>query len=275
MGCAGTDTSLYRDRIVHYWGVEPFEQYASTETVGTAAVHAWNKRGLFFFPDVVFLEFIPEEEWARNREEPSYQPRTVLLNEVQPGQRYELVITSFDGGPFLRYRMHDLVRFLSLRDEEAEINLSPLVFAGRSDDLIDLAGFTGLMDEQLVWRAIHDTGIAYVDWAVRKEEIKGGAFLHLHIELEDNVAVEAVWQAVRQNLKTLNPFYGDLESMLDVQPLKVTLLSPGTFRAYVMEKQAAGADLSHLKPPHMNASDEIISDLLRLSKQVAGGKETP
>lgn len=273
VGCAGTDTSLYKDKIIECWGVEPFEQYASTETMGTAAVQAWNKRGLFFFPDVVFWEFIPEKEWSRNRKDPSYQPRTVLLNEVEPGQRYEVVITSFDGGPFLRYQMHDLVRFLSLRDEEADIDLPSMVCAGRSDGLIDLAGFTGLMDEPLVWRAIHDTGIAYTDWTIRKEEIKEGAFLHLYIELKDHVAAEVVHQSAHENLKALNPFYADLESMLEVQPLEVTLLSPGTFQAYFLEKQAAGADLAHLKPPHMNPSDEIISDLLRLSKQVAGSKE--
>ena len=267
--CGGTDTALYKDRIIEYWGVVPLEQYSATETLGTAAVQAWNKQGVFFFPDVVFWEFIPEEEWGRNRQDPSYQPRTVFLNEVEPGQRYEVVITSFDGGPFLRYRMHDLVRFLSLRDEEADIDLPSMIFAGRSDDLIDLAGFTGLMDEPLVWKAIHGTGIAYVDWTVCKEETKEGAFLHLYIELKDHVAAEVVQQSVHENLKTLNPFYADLESMLEVQPLKVSHLAQGTFQAYLMEKQAAGADLAHMKPPHMNPSAETISDLLRLSKQVA------
>lgn len=273
VGCAGTDTSLYKDKIIEYWGVEPFEQYASTETMGTAAVQAWNKQGLFFFPDVVFWEFIPEEEWVRNREDPSYQPRTVLLNEVQPGQRYEVVITSFDGGPFLRYRMHDLVRFLSLRGEEADIDLPAMVCAGRSDGLIDLAGFTGLMDEPMVWKAIHDTGIAYADWTIRKEVAEEGAFLHLYIELKENASPEVIQRLVHENLKALNPFYADLDAMLEVQPLEATLLPQGTFRAYSLEKQAAGADLAHLKPPHMNPSDGIISDLLRHSKQVARSRE--
>jgi hypothetical protein len=272
--CGGTDTSLYKDKILEHWGVVPFEQYASTETMGTAAVQAWNKQGLFFFPDVVFWEFIPEEEWKRSREDPCHQPRTVLLDEVEPGQRYEVVITSFDGGPFLRYRMHDLVRFLSLRDEEAGIDLPSMVFAGRSDGLIDLAGFTGLMDEPLVWKAIHDTGIAYEDWIIRKEHGKDGAFLQLYIELkEEDAPAEVIQQLVHENLKALNRFYADLEAMLEVQPLEVTLLPQGTLRAYFLEKQAAGADLAHMKPPHMNPSDEIIGDLLQVSRQSAQGEE--
>ncbi len=267
--CAGTDTSLYKDKIIYYWGAVPHEQYASTETMGTAAVQAWNKQGLFCFPDVVFWEFIPEEEWIRNRQDAAYQPSTVLLNEVQPGQRYEVVITSFDGGPFLRYRLHDLVRFLAKRDEEAGIDLPPMVCSGRSDGLIDIAGFTGLMDEPLVGKAVHDTGIAYADWTIRKEETKEGAFLRLYIELKDDVAVEVIRQSVHENLKALNPFYANLESMLDVHPLEVTILPRGTFQAYSMEKQAAGADLAHMKPARMNPPDEIISDLLRLGRQVA------
>jgi len=271
--CGGTDTSLYKDKIIEYWAVVPHEQYSSTETLGTAAVQAWDKRGLFFFHDIVFWEFIPEEEWSRNRQEPSYQPSTVLLNEVEPGQRYEVVITSFDGGPFLRYRMHDLVRFLSRRDEEADIDLPPMVFAGRSDGLIDLAGFTGLMDEPLVWKAIHDTGIAYADWTIRKEVAEEGAFLHLYVESNEDAPAEVIQKLVHENLKALNGFYADLEAMLEVQPLEVTLLPQGTFQAYFLERQAAGADLAHLKPPHMNPPDEIISDLLRLSKRVAGSQE--
>lgn len=270
--CAGTDTSLYKDRIAYYWGVVPHEQYSATETMGTAAVQAWNKKGLFLFPDVVFWEFIPEEEWVRNREDASYQPRTVLLDEVEPGQRYEVVITSFDGGPFLRYRMHDLVRFVSLTDEEAGIDMPSMVITGRSDGLIDLAGFTGLMGEPLVWRAIHEAGVSYSDWTIRKEDGADGPFLHLYIELREEASEETVWRGVHERLKALNPFYADMEAMLDVRPLQVTLLPRGTFQTYFLEKEADGADLAHLKPPHMSPSHEVISDLLGAASQAGQSK---
>jgi hypothetical protein len=263
--CGGTDTSLYKDKIAYYWGVVPHEQYSATETVGTAAVQAWDKRGLFLFPDVVFWEFVPEQEWQNCREDPSYRPRTVLLDEVEPGQRYEVVITSFDGGPFLRYQMHDLVRFLSLRDEKTRIDLPSMVCAGRSDGLIDLAGFTGLMDEPLVWKAVHDTGVAYEDWIIRKEVGENGAILRLYIELKEDAPAKVMQQRVHENLKALNPFYADLEDMLEVQPLEIVVLPRGTFQAYSSEQQSAGADLAHMKPPHMNPSDEVVDDLVRLA----------
>jgi len=61
--------------------------------------------------------------------------------------------------------------------------------------------------------------------------------------------------------------------MLEIQTLKVTVLPPGTMRAYSLEKQAAGADLAHLKPTHMNPPAETINDLLRLGQQVAEHKK--
>ena len=265
--CGGTDTELYKEVITEYWGATPYEVYASTEAGVTAAVQAWDKKGLYFFPDVVFLEFIPEEEWARNRDDPSYAPSTVLLDAVQPGQRYELVLTSFDGGPFLRYRMGDLVRFISVRDDAIGISLPSLVCVGRSDDLIDLAGFTGLIDEPMIGRAIHECGFAYEDWSARKETGPKGGLLHIYLELKEDAPAEAVQARIHENLKALNPFYADLETVLEIRPLRVTLLRPGAFRAYYLARQAAGADLAHLKPPRMGAADAIVGDLLSLAGQ--------
>ena len=262
---SGTDTDIYRPRLVEYWGVEPREIYGCTETGAVMSVQAWSGHGLYFLPDVCFYEFVPESEWIRWRDDNRYIPRTVLLNEVRAGERYEVVITNFYGGPFLRYRMHDLVRFVSLRDEEAGIELPSMVFAGRDNDLIDLAGFTGLIDEKLVWKAIANTGLMSEDWAIRKELFGLHAGLHLYIELREESGEREVAKRVHKELAELNPFYGDVEDFLGIRPLEVTLLSPGTFQRYMMGRQAAGADLAHLKPPHMNAPDAVIADLLKAS----------
>lgn len=270
MGVGGMDTAIYRQKLIEYWGVEARESYACTEVGPIMAVQTWVGQGLYFLPDVCFYEFVPEAEWAHWRTEKSYIPQTVLLDGVKVAERYEVVITNFYGGPFLRYRLHDLVRFVSLRDEEAGIELPSMTFAGRDADLIDLAGFTGLIDEKLVWQAIVNTGIAYEEWAIRKELLGEHPGLHLYVELrEEGLPAEEVARRVHEALKALNPFYADLESFLEAPPLQVTVLSPGTFLRYMQERQAAGADLAHLKPPHMNASDAVIADLLRASEATA------
>jgi phenylacetate-coenzyme A ligase PaaK-like adenylate-forming protein len=267
----GMDISIYRDKIEHYWGVAPFEQYGSTEE-GAIATQAWNKKGMTFFPDAAFLEFIPEEEWAKWRRDRSYVPETVLLDEVEPDKRYELVVSNFFGKPLLRYRMHDVVRFTALEDPETGIKLPQMVFVGRSNDFIDLAGFTGLLDEKLMWQAIADSEIPYEEWAVRKESVDEKVVLHLYIETGSENGHEFICDKVNSNLKTMNPFYADYEKLLEDKPMVVTILHPGTYRGYMAAKHAQGVDLAHLKPPHMNPSDEDIGLLLSKSEEAGRGQ---
>ena len=70
--------------------------------------------------------------------------------------------------------------------------------------------------------------------------------------------------AVLEQLKKFDKgtFYSGLESMLDSNPMKVTLLPEGAFANYIAQRRAEGADLAHLKPRHINPSDAELS-LLR------------
>lgn len=265
--CGGMDTAIYREKIAHYWGVLPYEQYGCSEE-GAIATQAWNKKGLTFFPDAAFYEFIPQEEWERGQQDAAYQPRTVLLNEVEISQRYELVITNFYDKPFMRYRLNDLVEFPSLRDEETGVNLPQMVFVSRTSDLIDLAGFAGLIDEKMIWHAIVAAGVAHEDWILRKEVHAGEPFLHLYIEPKDAQDDEAIRINVHDRLKAANPFYGDYERNIAERALEVTVLPPGAFRAYMGAMHAQGVDLARLKPARMNAPDETIELLLKVAKEI-------
>jgi len=266
--CGGTDTAIYREKINHYWGTEPLEYYGGTEA-GVVATQNWNRKGMTFLPLSDFYEFIPETEWLKNKQDKAYQPSTVLLSEVEEGKRYEIVSTSFYGMPFFRYRLGDLIKIVSLKDYETGVNLPQMVFESRSDDLIDIAGFTRL-DEKTMWQAIANSGIRYAEWTLRKEYYEGEPILRLYLELKEEKVLEEVERAIHDSLKAINTGYCDLGKMLEIYPLRATILSKGTFLRFYEEKQAAGLDLAHLKPPHTNASDSTIEDLLRLSR----GSET-
>jgi len=54
--------------------------------------------------------------------------------------------------------------------------------------------------------------------------------------------------------------------MIGKQALKVTILSKGTYQKYMAAKQQSGADLAHLKPAHMNATDDMINMLRHFSE---------
>jgi len=260
----GMDTDIFKDKLAYYWGKEPMATYGAAES-GTIATPAWNKKAMTFMPLSSFREFIPEAEWLRSLKDPDYQPRTVLMDELETDQRYEVVLTHFYGMPFLRYRIGDLIKIVALEDEETGVKLPQMVFDSRADDLIDIAGFARL-DEKTLWQAIVNTGVKYADWAARKEYEGDKPVVHIYIEPKERLTDDEVAERLHRELAALNSDYNDLEGMLGMRPLRVTRLAPGSFQNYYEERRKAGADLAHLKPPHMGASDAIMGKLLSLGK---------
>ena len=76
---------------------------------------------------------------------------------------------------------------------------------------------------------------------------------------------EELERLIDEQLRIVDVDYRDLDSHLEIQPVRVTMLSRGTFERYYQEKVKEGADFAHLKPPHMNAPKAVIQRLLQLS----------
>lgn len=262
--CGGADTSIYRNQLYHYWGIHPLDAYVSTES-GFIAMQGWNKKDMTFIPYSNFYEFIPEKEWLRSKEDNTYQPATVLLDEVKPGETYELVITNFHGGAFIRYRLGDLVKITATDDNQTGVKLPQMVFASRADELIDIAGFTRL-DEKTIWAAIQNTLIPYEEWCARKEYYNDQPVLHIYFEPKsDTRESNDIARLIDIQLIALDEGYRDLRNMTGIDPIRVTVLKNGTFAHYLQEKQNEGFDLAHLKPLHINPPDKTIEYLVSVS----------
>lgn len=264
----GVDTAIYKDDIAHYWGSKPWEFYVSTEA-GIPAMQAWNRRAMTFLPDGVFLEFIPEEQRLNHKDNNGQQPSTVLLDELEEGKLYEVVITQLYGMPLLRYRLGDIIKVVALSDDEAGINLPQIAFQHKVGETIELGGLAWL-DEKIIWRAIANTGIRYVDWSASKEYSHNQTFLRIYLELEEEKEAAEIETMIDKQLKVVDPDYRDIERYLESQPVRVTLLSRGTFQSYMDEKSKQGADLAHFKPNHINAPEPVIQRLLQLSEVTRG-----
>jgi hypothetical protein len=258
--CYGTDTSIYKEQLKYYWGAEPFETYGATEAALISA-QSWTKKAMTFIPYNSYIEFIPQQEWIKNKEDKNYKPATVLLNEVKAGEIYEIVTTRFHGIPFLRYRLGDLIKIVALDDKQTGITTPQMEFYSRADDLIDIAGFARL-DEKTIWQAIIDSGVAFEDWCVRKEFIMDKPSLHLYIEFKDETVPEDIGLIIHNKLSALNKDYGDIENLLGLKPVSVTSLKRGSFARYFQKKKSEGVDLAQLKPAHMSPPEKVIKELL-------------
>ncbi len=261
----GVDTAIYKKQIEYFWGRKPLEGYACTEG-GSLCMQAWNYQGMTFIPDTCFLEFIPHDEHKKNKEDPSYQPKTVLYNELEKDV-YELVFTNFHGGIFTRYRVGDLLEVISLSDDDLKINLPQVQFYSRDSDLINLAGFA-LITEKDIWRALEKTEFDYHEWVARKEVKENRSYLHIFVEMKEatSVDIETITAKITSTLKEVNSDYKDMEEMLGYQALKVSLLNPGAFGVYMDYQKSQGADLAHTKPPHMKPTKKQMEKLLQSKK---------
>jgi hypothetical protein len=267
----GIDGSIYREEIKEMWGRYPLDFHGCTEAP-LIAMQTWDYQGMTFIPQLNFLEFIPEKESIKSRDNPAYQPPTLLMDELVPGN-YELVITSFHGGPFIRYRLGHLVKITSLRNEKLDIDIPQMTFLTRVDDQIDIAGFTRI-SEKAIWQAIENAGFTNEGWTACKES-DGVPALHLYIEPHDteNTTVAEMTARIHEELKKLDKPYAELESFTGLSPLVVTQLPQGTFQLYKERQKAAGADLTQLKPPHINPGEETLLLLLGAEAPVATNAE--
>jgi hypothetical protein len=168
--------------------------------------------------------------------------------------------------PFIRYRLGHLIRITALADEEAQIYLPQMVFETRADDLIDIAGFTRV-SEKTVSQAIANTGIGYEDWTIRKETRQGKPTLHLYIEVYDDRKSGDLALVIHRELLRTDPGYHDLATMMEIKPLEVTKLRRGTFQDYYREGRENGQELARRRPPRMNASDDVIRELITLASR--------
>jgi len=265
----GADSGVFRERAEQLWGRRLLEVYGGTEG-GLYATQTWDYEGMTFIPTLNFLELIPEGEWFRSQLDSSYRPRTVLLDEVREGKNYEPVITNFHGGIMTRYRLGDMVQITSLRNGTLNIDVPQMVFHSRADDLLDIAGL-GRVTERMIWEAVENSSIPYVDWVASKEIVDNKPVLHVYMELrEGNVASEEslaktiLGQFRRLDRKYRCNFYrlvGDMERVLDLSPVVVSLLPRGAFSSYTLQRQLEGMAGGRLNPTRINPSGEMLSTL--------------
>jgi hypothetical protein len=269
---SGTDATIFKNVIKDTWGVYPLDVYVSTEG-SMIATQTWDYDGMTFIPNMNFFEFIPEAEYEKWKENRSYIPRTVMLDEVQPNSKYELVISNFHGAPLIRYRTGDIIKITSLRNKKLNIELPQMEFEGRIDDAIDAGGFFGLT-EKVIWQAVSNTAIPYVDWAAREERKEDKSSLHVYLELKGDIKLEEdiIARAIYAELKKMDEgfIYADVRTVLNTVPVIVTLLPKGAFENHINLRRSQGADLAHLKPRHMNLSDK---ELAILGRPVAASPE--
>jgi hypothetical protein len=262
--CGGTDTRVFKRRIEEYWGVRPLELFGGTEPT-CIATELWNKNGMVLFPEVCFYEFIPVAEMEKNLEDPNYIPRTFLMNEVVEGDSYEIVISNFKGGAFMRYRVGDIMKCVSVENKKEGIRLPQFAYIDRIPTVIDIAGFTRIT-ENTITRAIELSKLDIQNWfAIKRYDQLDRPYLNLMVEVSPSAAIHGtvVKKIMEEQLsiyfKYLDSDYQDLKKLLGIDPLVITLLPMGATGNYY--------NRTGKKLRRMNPSPYDITELVNMSRE--------
>ena len=258
--CAGTDNRCYKADLEKMWGVTPMEIFAGTEPT-CIGCETWSREGVYFFPDACFYEFIPEDEMNKNMENPDYQPRTILWDEVVPGGIYEIVLTVFKGGAFARYRVGDVFRCTGIGSQLENNSIPRFQYIDRVPQVIDIAGFTRIT-ERSINQAVELSRLPIEAWTAKKEFTENNRpYLHLYVELQRNslinsaISIRILQDQLGIYFRYLDQDYEDLKKILGVDPLKITMMKCGTFAAY---ERKFGAPIRKMNPEGCEINDLLV-----------------
>ena len=267
--CAGTDNRCYKADLEKMWGVAPMEIFAGTEPT-CIGCETWSREGVYLFPDACFYEFIPEEELDRNMANPEYQPRTVLWNEVVPGGIYEIVLTVLKGGAFARYRVGDVFRCTGIGSQTENNTIPRFQYVDRVPQVIDIAGFTRIT-EKSIQQAIQLSRLPIESWTAKKEFTENyRPYLHIYVEMQRSnlinsaISIQLLQDQLGNYFKYLDQDYGDLKKILDIDPLKISMMKCGTFELY---ERRFGKKIRKMNPEACE-----INDLLNCHMMDSVGK---
>ena len=195
------------------------------------------------------------------------------MNEVQANQEYEIVLTLFKGGAFMRYRPGDMYRCLRTVNERDGVMLPQFEYIDRVPSVIDIAGFTRIT-ESSINKVLQLSGLPVGDWFAMKE-YNGDkvSYMHFYVEIDVRTPEAAILdeQLIREHFgiyfRHYDHDYNDLKRLLGIEPLMVTILPVGSLKKF---KDIFGKPIRKINPP---AQDVI--DLRYLIKEPVweGGKK--
>lgn len=192
-------------------------------------------------PKNAFYEFLPVEDGSGETE----GKETLLIDQIEAGDAYEMVVTNFSG--LYRYRMGDVVEVTGF------FGKSPVLrFLFRRQQALNIAGEK--VSLQLIESAVrslekYQIRLQGYCFGISAEEVPGRYLAA--VTLEEGSACEGEEQIARRLdewLQEHNPDYQDLRILGYIGALYVRIFSRETYGRF---QEEAGLTQGHCKPRHI------------------------
>lgn len=249
----GGTSDFYLEQFPTYFGNTPVFGGVFGTAEGTFGVYPdLDTNGSVLALESGFFEFIPQDQWHVE------QPRTLLPKELEVGQRYRILVTSYSG--FYRYDIGDVIEVLGF------YNQAPLiVFRHRLGGLLSSTTekTTEFHVTQTMQTLQQELGVHLEDFCVTLSEQELPARYLVNIELTSGQVLDrpqAFLERFDYWLSEYNDPYKTVRSS-DVPAPQLRILPSGSF-AYVRQRQVdRGMFDSQLKIPHISEDRRYLADL--------------
>lgn len=253
----GVPLRSYRDLLEDKIGkdIDFLETYGASEGFFSFQEDPTDSSMLLHLNNGVFYEFVRLDE----KEEEN--PRRYTIEDVEPGVRYSLYVTSSSG--LWAYEVGDVIRF-------TETFPHKITVAGRTSEMIDEYGEALYGDEAraALRHACDETGAHVVDYHIAPRDLKNGE-LPGHewvVEFEESPEdLDAFSERLDEYLQEVNRHYQMRREARAFDAPAISVVPDGTFYRWL---KATNEDISgQTKVPRMSDDREVADGVLGIVTQ--------
>ena len=194
-----------------------------------------------------FYEFIPVEDGA--------QETPLLMDQLEIGKEYELLVTNLSG--FYRYRLGDVIRVVGYHNECPMIS-----FSYRKNQLISMYGekVTETVLRTAVESMAEESATVVLEYSVYADSETDPGHYVVFLESDREISPEA-WpyysEILNRKLCEAHDSYRKKIMQKTMLPLEVKFVQPQTYALYRDLKVMGGASPNQIKPLHVISGDRL------------------
>lgn len=247
----GANFSIYDDKVNYYTDSLPIYSpgYASTEAMIGINPYA-NKIRYVIIPDTVFYEFIPIGEGVEEEQ------RTLCLDELKAGEKYEIVVTNYAG--LYRYKIGDVIKVVNFYNKCPEVE-----FLYRKNQVLNMAAEK--TTEEHLTNAIRNTikklNLNLVDYTTMADNsITPGRYI-VYFEFKNdnhNYNMKLLEGTLDNEIRKANLAYNRARNNKRLGMVKVIIVAPNTFNSIKEALFSKGVSKSQIKIPRVVNSNRNI-----------------
>ncbi|MDJ0617414.1 MAG: GH3 auxin-responsive promoter family protein [Calothrix sp. MO_192.B10] len=251
----GGTSDFYLERFPEYFGDTPGFGVIFSTAEGTFSIYPdLNTDGSILAIDTGFFEFIPSEQWEEEH------PKTVLAQEVKPGEYYRILVTNHSG--FYRYDIGDIFEVVGFY-EQAPL----LVFRHRRGGL--LSSTTEKTTEYHATKVMQilqqKFAVLLEDFCITLSDNEFPARYLVNIELAGDYHLKdedayAFIESFDSILKKIHTNY-DIQRKISVPPPSLRIMKTGSFNIIRQRQIEKGIPVYQLKFPHISEDRNFMAGL--------------